>query len=283
VLAVLAAGWWAPDGLALLGFLGIVILGHEVGHLLVARRAGMAPTELYWGFGPEVIGFERNGCRYGIRALFVGGYVRLEGMTPSASLPEGFAEAGTYRAASHRGRLATILAGPAVNLVMAAMAFTVAGLLEGASLGGALLAGAADTGHVVTGTADALWTWVSNLGGYLASVLDRTGSTPAPVRFMSPVTQAEVSGWALESGPATTLRWFGILSCAVGAVNLLPLPPLDGAHALAASVEAAIQRVRPGRSVRLDVNRLLPLAYFTVAALVFLSVSALVLDLREVT
>jgi hypothetical protein len=35
--------------------------------------------------------------------------------------------------------------------------------------------------------------------------------------------------------------------------------------------------------VNVDVSRLLPLAYVTVAALVFLSVSALVLDLRDLT
>ena len=82
---------------------------------------------------------------------------------------------------------------------------------------------------------------------------------------------------------ATALRWFGILSCAVGIVNLLPLPPLDGAHAAVAAVEGVMNRLRPRRLVRLDVARLVPLAYLTVAVLVFLSISALVLDLRDLT
>jgi membrane-associated protease RseP (regulator of RpoE activity) len=204
-------------------------------------------------------------------------------MTPSAELPAGFDESTTFRAASHGRRLATILAGPAVNIVMAAAAFALASLAEGEPPSAALQAGLADVGHVVTGTASALWLWVSNIGDYLASVLDRSGSTAPPVRFMSPVAQAEVSGWAVDNGIAMSLRWFAILSCAVGAVNLLPLPPLDGSHALAAVAEAAIQRLRPGRVVNVDVSRLLPLAYVTVAALVFLSVSALVLDLRDLT
>ena len=282
IVSVVALAWWVPSGAYLLAILGIIIASHEAGHLLVARWAGMRPTEYFWGFGPEIAAIEHNGCRYGVKALFLGGYVKLLGMTPSSELPDGFDEAGTYRAASHRGRLATILAGPAVNLVMAAMAFSAAALFEGSSPPQAALSGVDDMWFVITGTGEALWIWVSNIGAYLGSVFDSSGASTAPVRFMSPVAQAEVSGWAIENGAATTLRWFGVLSCAVGVVNLLPLPPLDGSHALVAAIEGVVARVRPGRDVRIDVTRLVPLAYVTVIVLVFLSATALVLDIRDV-
>jgi membrane-associated protease RseP (regulator of RpoE activity) len=277
-----AMAWLALGGLYLLAFLGVVILTHEAGHLVVARWMGMRPVEYFWGFGPDVFSFRRGGCRYGIKALFLGGYVKLLGMTPSSDLPDGFPEAGTYRAASHRGRLATILAGPAVNLACAGLAFAAASLVEGQSLGSAVAGGASDVWFVIAGTARALWQWGANIGAYLASLVDASGATPAPVRFMSPVTQAQVSGWAVDSGLAPSLRWFGVLSAAVGAVNLLPLPPLDGSHALIAAAEGAWQRLQPAQPRQLDVARLLPLAYLTVALLGFLSVSALVMDLRDV-
>ena len=282
IAGVTALARWLPSGAYLLAFLGIIIASHEAGHLLVAKRVGMRPTEFFWGFGPKIVAVEHNGCHYGVKVLFLGGYVKLLGMTPSSELPDGFGEAGTYRAASHRGRLATILAGPAVNLVMAAMAFSLAALVEGSSLGGAAASGLHDLWFVVAATAEGLWVWVSNIGSYLGSVFDSSGASVAPVRFMSPVSQAQVSGWAVESGAATTLRWFGILSCAVGVVNLLPLPPLDGSHALVAAVEGVVTRLRPGRDVHIDVARLIPLAYITVAVLVFLSATALVLDIRDV-
>jgi len=272
----------APSGLILLGFLGVIVSTHEAGHLVVARRAGMLPTEYFWGFGPEVISFERNGCRYGVKALFLGGYVKLIGMTPSSDIPEGFPEAGTYRAASHRGRLNTILAGPGVNIVMASIAFMIAAFLEGQPAASALWAGVGDVWFVISGTADALWIWVSNIGAYSSSLFDSSGASEAPVRFMSPVAQAKVSGWALENGVVTSLRWFAILSCAVGVVNLLPLPPLDGSHAAVAAVEGVLSKIRPGHDARLDVTRLVPVAYATLFVLVFLSVSALVLDLRDI-
>ena len=279
-LAVLWA--FAPSGLWLLLFIGIIVLCHEAGHLVIARRAGMRPTEFFWGFGPEIVAFEHNGCRYGVKAIFLGGYVKLHGMTPTSELPPGFSERDTYRGASHAGRLATILAGPAVNLIMAVVAFAVAARLSGGSIGGSILTGFDHLWFVIAGTGEALWTWATSMGTYVGSVFDTSGATEAPVRFMSPVSQAEVTGGAVADGWVTSLRWFGILSCAIGAVNLLPLPPLDGAHALVAASEWMTQKVRRDRSVRVDVRRLEPLAYLTVFVLVGLSLSALVLDLRDV-
>jgi len=279
-VSVVALGFFAPSGLALLGFLGLVIVLHEAGHLVVARMVGMKPTEFFWGFGPEIFAFQHRGCRYGVKALSLGGYVKLEGMTPSAELPEGFDEASTYRAAGHGGRLATILAGPLVNIGTGMIAFALSVKLGGAGWVDSMKAGPVDAWLIVTGTVDALATWATNLTGYAAAVLDFSGQTEPPVRFLSPVAQAEVSGWAVSNGTRTSLLWFGVLSVAIGALNLLPLPPLDGSHAAVVVVEWVIHRVKSLREVRIDVNRLLPLAYLTLAILITLSLSALVLDLR---
>ncbi|MGB5757327.1 MAG: site-2 protease family protein, partial [Acidimicrobiales bacterium] len=104
----------------------------------------------------------------------------------------------------------------------------------------------------------------------------------APVRFLSPVGQADISRQAVDLGLGASLQWFGILACAVGAINLLPLPPLDGSHAVVAAAEGFVQRVTGDRSIRFNVARLLPLAYATVGLLVALSISALILDVRDV-
>lgn len=281
VASVVALGLVAPSGLALLAFLGLVIAVHEAGHLLVARRVGMKPTEFFWGFGPEVASVRVGGCRYGLRALFLGGYVRLEGMTPSSELPDGYDEAGTYRAASHRGRLATILAGPGVNLVSAVLAFTAAGLVDGRTPLAAVGSAFRQVWLVIEATAWSLWTLGANLGTYVQAVVDPSAGVDAPVRFLSPVAQAQTSELALSLGPAVALQWFGILSAAIGIINLVPLPPLDGGHAVVAGAEGMLRRLRRDRSLTLDAARLTPVAWVTVVALAVLSVSALVLDLRD--
>ncbi|MFT7599093.1 MAG: membrane-associated protease RseP (regulator of RpoE activity) [Acidimicrobiales bacterium] len=280
--SLVAMAAWARDGLWLIAFLGVIILVHEGGHWFFARRAGMRPTEFYWGFGPEIVGFDYDGCRYGVKAIFLGGYVKLWGMTPTSELPEGIAESDTYRAATHRGRLATILAGPFTNFVTAAFAFGVANLLDGGGIFISFTQGFVDVWHVMEGTGQALWLWISSLDAYFGVVFD-TSADPnsGPVRFLSPVQQAEVSGYAVANGATMALRWFAILSAAVGMVNLLPLPPLDGAHAAVTFVEGVTQRLKRDDSVRVDVRRLEPLAYMTIGALVVLSLGALVLDLRD--
>ncbi len=279
--SLLALAALAPSGLALLAFLGLVIALHEAGHFVVARRSGMQPTEFFWGFGPSLLSVRIGSCRYGIRALFLGGFVRLEGMTPTSTLPDGFDEAGTYRAASHRARLATILAGPGVNLATGWLAFAGGRVAAGGSPGSALIRGLGDVVAVVEATAWSLWTLGANLGGYVQAVLDPSGEAAAPVRFLSPVAQAQTSRLAIELGPDVVLQWFGILSVAVGIINLVPLPPLDGGHAVVAAVEGALGRLGRGEHVRLDANRLVPVAWATIVVLVALSVSALVLDLRD--
>ena len=279
--AALAAA--APSGLYLLAFLGAIIVTHEAGHYVVARWFGMKPTEFFWGFGPEVLSFRVGSCRYGIKAAFIGGYVKIEGMTPTSEVPEGFPESGTYRSASHWGRLLTILAGPAVNLVTAMAAFGVAELRNGASFRQSLGTAIGLVWVVIAATGAALGRLFAQLGGYLSAVSDLSGTTEAPVRFLSPVGQAAISGQVVESGVGASLQWFGILACAVGAINLLPLPPLDGSHAVVAIAEGVVQRVRGDRTIAFNITRLVPVAYVTIALFLALSVTALILDLRDLT
>ncbi|NNF55302.1 MAG: site-2 protease family protein [Acidimicrobiales bacterium] len=278
VAALLALGIWAPSGLWLLAFLAVIIVVHEGGHWYFARRAGMRPTEFYWGFGPEIIGVDYGGCRYGLKTVFLGGYVKLWGMTPTSDLPEGLTEDDLYRSASHGGRLATILAGPFTNIATAIIAFTVANYMESGSL--VWTSGVADTWSVIVGTSEALWTWVTSIGTYIGAVFDTSGETQVPVRFLSPVAQAELSGWAVSQGAVTILRWFAILSTAVGVVNLMPLPPLDGSHAAVTIAEKIRQVLQRNTTVTVNVARLEPLAYITLAGLTVLTIGALVLDLR---
>ncbi len=278
--AVLLASFiWAQKFLYLLAFLAVIIVVHEAGHWWCARRAGMRPTEFYWGFGPEIVGVDYNGCRYGLKAAFLGGYVKLWGMTPTSELPEGIEEADTYRAASHLGRLATILAGPFANIALAVLSFSLARYIETGSFG--WVEGFRYLWQVIDGTAVALWGFVTNPETYVGAMFaEGAADADVPSRFVSPLAQAEITQYAVDTGLAVSLLWFGILNAAVGFVNLLPLPPLDGSHAAVTVVEKLRQLVQRDRSVTVNVASLEPLAYVTLAALVLLSVNALVLDIR---
>lgn len=58
----------------------ILVLVHEWGHFIAARKFGARVTEFMIGMPGPNIGFERNGCRYGITCIPLGGYNRITGM-----------------------------------------------------------------------------------------------------------------------------------------------------------------------------------------------------------
>jgi membrane-associated protease RseP (regulator of RpoE activity) len=72
-------------------FLGVlvVVVGvalsialHEIGHLVPAKRFGVKVTQYMVGFGPTIWSRRRGETEYGIKAIPLGGYVRMIGMLP---------------------------------------------------------------------------------------------------------------------------------------------------------------------------------------------------------
>lgn len=58
---------------------------HEIGHMVPAKRFGVKVPQYFIGFGPTVWSTKRGETEYGIKAIPLGGYVRLAGMFPSAA------------------------------------------------------------------------------------------------------------------------------------------------------------------------------------------------------
>jgi membrane-associated protease RseP (regulator of RpoE activity) len=95
----------------------VTIMLHEFGHYLMAKRAGMKVTEFFLGFGPRIWSFRRGETEYGIKAIPAGGYVRIIGMTNLEEVdPED--EPRTYRQSTYGKKLAVVLAGITVNLII---------------------------------------------------------------------------------------------------------------------------------------------------------------------
>ena len=60
----------------------VMILVHELGHYLAAKRFGIKVDEFFIGFGPRLWSFRRGETEYGLKAIPAGGYVRIAGMNP---------------------------------------------------------------------------------------------------------------------------------------------------------------------------------------------------------
>ncbi|MFD1735851.1 RIP metalloprotease RseP [Bacillus salitolerans] len=61
---------------------GALVFFHELGHLVLAKRAGILCREFAIGFGPKVFSFKKNETVYTIRLLPIGGFVRMAGDDP---------------------------------------------------------------------------------------------------------------------------------------------------------------------------------------------------------
>lgn len=123
---------------------------HEVGHTVPAKRFGVRVSQYMVGFGPTLWSRTRGETEYGLKAIPLGGFVRLVGMYPpdhavGASAPRTWGQrlAADARAASaeeirpgedHRAfyrlstpkKLVVMLGGPVMNLVIAAVLVVVA-------------------------------------------------------------------------------------------------------------------------------------------------------------
>lgn len=124
--------------------LSILIVLHELGHFIVARRNGVRVNEFALGMGPKLLGWTspRSGTLYSVRALPIGGYCAMQGEDGKTSEAEQQREfraadgeqSDNFQSKSPLRRLAIVLAGPIANfalayaiLLVSALAFGVAG------------------------------------------------------------------------------------------------------------------------------------------------------------
>lgn len=61
---------------------GLLIFIHELGHFLLAKRAGILAREFAIGFGPKVFSYKKGETRYTVRLFPLGGFVRMAGEDP---------------------------------------------------------------------------------------------------------------------------------------------------------------------------------------------------------
>ena len=99
--------------IAALLLFGVIILIHEFGHFIFAKKNGITVHEFAIGMGPKLFGKEKNGTMYSIRILPIGGYVSMEGEDEDSNKP------GSFGTKSILQRASVIFAGPFFNLVLA--------------------------------------------------------------------------------------------------------------------------------------------------------------------
>ena len=98
--------------LALLVF-SILVVSHEFGHFLLAKKNGIGVIEFSVGMGPRIISREKGGTRYSLKAIPFGGSCQMVGEDEESDREDSFNSKSPY------ARLAVVIGGPLFNFILA--------------------------------------------------------------------------------------------------------------------------------------------------------------------
>jgi len=106
---------------------GLLVLGHEFGHFIVARLNGVTVEEFSVGMGPRIFKKQGKNTLYSLKALPIGGSVKMYGETADE---EG---EGSFFSKSPLRKISIIAAGPIMNIIMAVLVLFVIVIFNGYS------------------------------------------------------------------------------------------------------------------------------------------------------
>jgi membrane-associated protease RseP (regulator of RpoE activity) len=106
---------WAIFIVALL----VSVMLHETGHFVLAKKFGMKVTRYFVGFGPTIWSTWRGETEYGIKALPLGGFVKIVGMHSLDDPDDPADEARSFRSHPAWQRILVLCAGSAMHFLLA--------------------------------------------------------------------------------------------------------------------------------------------------------------------
>jgi membrane-associated protease RseP (regulator of RpoE activity) len=95
------------------------VMLHETGHFVMAKKFGMKATRYFVGFGPTLWSIRRGETEYGIKALPVGGFVKIIGMHSLDDVDDPADEPRSFRRHPAWERIVVLCAGSFMHFVLA--------------------------------------------------------------------------------------------------------------------------------------------------------------------
>jgi regulator of sigma E protease len=105
--------------LVFLAILGVLIIVHEFGHFIIAKKVGVKVEKFSLGFGPAILKKKGGETEYTINSIPLGGYVKLAG----DNLEEYKGNPNDYLSKKPGARAAIIFFGPLLNYTLGILFF----------------------------------------------------------------------------------------------------------------------------------------------------------------
>ncbi len=187
----------------LIVLLGFLIIIHESGHFIVAKMCNVEVDEFSIGFGPQIYKKQGKETQYTVRAIPLGGFIKMEGENEESESKRAFSKASISK------RIAIVVAGAVVNIVFGLIVY-------------AFLFGMQETFQFIIALGNSIKQLVTGHVGVDQMV--------GPVGIGSIISQT--------NGFNEFLILLSVISVSLGVTNLLPIPALDGGKLLILIIEA---------------------------------------------
>jgi regulator of sigma E protease len=204
---------------AFIAVFSVVVLVHELGHFMAARRSGVKVYEFSIGFpfSPRLYTlFRHKETTFTLRLIPLGGFVRFS--------KDENDEAKDLFEASYVNRTLIMSAGSLFNMVFAFLVF-IPVFVFGQEL---------PLMDAFSASAKTLWGILSGTVIFLLNILSWHGGLEG---LSGPVGIAALAGKAASKGFLNLFYFTGVLSMSLGIMNLFPLPGLDGGQLLMLLIE----------------------------------------------
>jgi regulator of sigma E protease len=198
----------------------LIVVVHEFGHFIAARKAGIKVYEFSIGFpfSPRVITlFRHKETEFTLRLLPLGGFVSFskDGGEDNTALFE----------ASYSKRAIILSAGSLFNILFAFLVF----------ISVFMMSKHLNLIDAIGLSANTLWEILSGTMMFILNIFTGQGTMEG---LSGPVGIAAIAGKAASKGILNLLYFTGVLSMSLGIMNLLPLPALDGGHLVMLLIES---------------------------------------------
>lgn len=111
--------------LAVIFVFGLLIIGHEFGHFIMAKLSNIKVSEFSFGMGPRILKFGKGETQYSLRVFPIGGFVKMLGEDEHVN------DSRSFSCKTTAVRMSVIAAGPIMNIIISILIFSIISMVSG--------------------------------------------------------------------------------------------------------------------------------------------------------